>query len=298
MSVKTSDIALIVIAVVLVGLALIPSSGDKGGKGGKDTPGRNDALRPVSSPVPHKQPPANDAGKPSADRRPVVSSPADGIPHKFFPLVEGSSWTYVVRGPKDLVPAREWVLKIAKAPMGEEPGILGVGFTDRPQQASIWLDGDTIRLDGVPFVEPLEFLGNRPSETRGVFLPESAKMSVGSVWNAEYVREVTYHSRGFGGRQIAGPAVATQKDRGTVEDLEEIVVPAGIFKAFRVFWLGRVSIAMKGRPVLDAFTAEPYRKDTMWFAAGVGMIRRKVIFSARVDGEVIFDLARYERPAP
>jgi hypothetical protein len=292
--VKTRDITLIVIAVVLGGLAIIPSGGDKSRKA---APVVDDAQRTASPPVTAKRLPARDSGKPYEDKGPVTASPADGVPHGFFPLVAGSSWTYLVRGPEDLVPAREWMLKIAKVPEGAEPGILGVGFTDRPQQANIWLDGDTIRLDGLPFVEPLDFLGNRPSETRGVFLPSSAKMSVGSVWNAEYERQVTYHSRGFGGRQVEGPAVATQKDRGMVESFEEVVVPAGAFKAFRVFWLGRVSIAMKGRPVLDGLTAEPYRKDTMWFASGIGMVRRKVIYPERKDGEVVFDLVRYERPA-
>jgi hypothetical protein len=291
---KTSDIALIAIAGALVCLALIPTSGDKGGKVAR---GADVAPRPVPA-RPPGPPAAPDTAQAPTYKEPGAAPPIEGVPHRFFPLVAGSSWTYVVRGPKDLVPAREWILKIAKVPEGDAPGILGVGFAGRPQQASVWRDGDAIRLDGLPFVEPMEFLGNRPIAARGAFLPENAKVVVGGVWNAEYEREVTYHTRGYDGNPIEGPAVATQKDRAAVEDFEEVVVPAGVFKAFRVFWLGRVSIAMKRRPVLDELTAEPYRRDTMWFAPGIGVIRRKVVYPARKDAEVVFDLSHYERPAP
>ena len=98
------------------------------------------------------------------------------------------------------------------------------------------------------------------------------------------------------GREVEERARATERDRAQAGKFEALVVPAGRFGAHRIEWLSRVAIKSEGRPVLAYLTTEPYRKETMWLAPGIGIIRRNIVYilDGKVKHTIQFNLLNYE----
>jgi hypothetical protein len=211
-----------------------------------------------------------------------------------MPLVPGNTWIYKVVGSERLVPNETWTFKIISAPEGEEPGLAEVGFGQERHEAKIWLDGESLRFDGLPFMEPTEFLGNRPAAVNGAFLPAAVQILQDAVWNLDFERDVTYRYRDKRGKPHSMPAKAKERARATAHQREVVVTPAGPFNAWRVSWVSRIEIAAKGRPVLQELTAEPYRRETMWIAPGVGVVSRNIDYSGVREGQVSIDLVEFK----
>jgi hypothetical protein len=227
---------------------------------------------------------------------PGAAEPTQDIPHEYMPLVPGSSWVYRVSGPKNFALGDTWAMKIVSSPREGEPGIVQVGFDDKKETANVWLDGAALRFDGLPFNEPVEFLGNRPTATTGEFLPAGERIGPGAVWIHETRRDVTYQYRDERGKPTDLKAQAKQKDRALAQEFETITVPAGNFSGWRVAWISRIEISAKGRPVLKELTLEPFRKETMWLVSGIGVVKRKIDYTGYRGAQISFDLIRYDRP--
>jgi hypothetical protein len=90
-------------------------------------------------------------------------------------------------------------------------------------------------------------------------------------------------------------AKAVQKDRAKAGKFESVEVPAGRFNAYCIRWRSRISIKVKGRPVLEALTTEPYRRETMWISPGIGIVKRIVAYlkNGRVTDHIVFELVSY-----
>jgi hypothetical protein len=97
---------------------------------------------------------------------------------------------------------------------------------------------------------------------------------------------------------LSSVADILQTDRAQAKHAERIATPLGIFDTRKVIWLSRVKIKVKGRPLLEKLTSEPYRRETMWIAAGYGIIRRKIEYLGDKQSKksVLFDLIKYNRP--
>lgn len=289
MGTKPRDVILLLAIVALVVLAFIPTGDDE------STPAPTASDR-----VPEEVPPAYAANEREPDRVPPTTAraapPLVGVPHELFPIVPGSRWTYRVAGPAHLAPADTWTLEIRSAPADGEPGVVEVGFGDAREQRSLWLEDGALRLDGLPCVEPMEFFGNRAREIRGSLLPPMSSIVIGAVWHQEYERQVTHEIRDERGRVHARKALAVQRDRAIAKEIHEVDVPAGRFDSRRIEWIGRVSISVGKRPVLDGLTSEPYRSETTWFAPGVGLVRRRVAYGESMKNSVTFNLVEYHRP--
>jgi hypothetical protein len=286
MGTKLRDVILLLAVVALVVVAFLPSSGEDE-PAPTDGPGETDAGEDQSGEEEPKQvtDPSSGAAPPLAD-----------VPHALMPIVSGSSWTYRVNGPPHLAPADTWTLSIESEPTEGEPGVIEVGFGDAREQRSLWIEDGKLRTDGLPLVEPMEFLGNRPNTVGGSLLASSASMIIGAVWTHEYGREVVHKITDDRGKTHERKATAQQKDRAIVKEVHEVDVPAGRFDARRIEWIGRVAISVGKRPVLDGLTSEPFRNETTWFAPGIGMVKRRVAYGDSMRDSVTFNLVRYVRP--
>ncbi len=282
------DVILIVLAVVLVAAVLLPIGGTK-----KDNDEAGDGT-------------GSSAGK--TDEDPLnasalqedLSAPATGVPHPFFPVVKGSEWKYLVTGPKDIIPDPLFVMRLAEVPTAGSPGRMDVGYGKGSESRSIMLLADGgLQFDGLPFIAPRMFLGNRPVGYNGEFLPPAEKLVEGAVWTFNYVRELSWRTRDAKQNIIDEQARGMQTDRAMAGVTEKIIVPVGIFNnALRVEWLGRIDIeAGKGRKVLQELTVEPFRRDTMWFVPGIGMVKRRVTYDSGLKEDITFDLVSYRRPS-
>ncbi|MBW2276771.1 MAG: hypothetical protein JRF63_04720 [Deltaproteobacteria bacterium] len=290
MGTKLRDVILLLAVVALVVLAFLPS-------GDKDEPEPETA--PTVAPDDADAPGPEIAVEDQVSEQRLESGsapPATDLPHVLFPIVAGSLWVYRVSGPDHLVPSDTWTLSIESVPVDGEPGVVSVGFGDTREQRPIWLDDGKLRMDGLPLVEPMEFLGNLPEIVSGSLLPSAGSIVIGAVWTQDYERKVVHKITDARGKPHDRKAVARQKDRAIAKEIHEVDVPAGRFDARRIEWIGRVSISVGGRPVLDGLTSEPYRYETTWFTAGIGMVRRRVSYGDSMKDSVTFNLVRYERP--
>ncbi len=289
MSSRTRDVLLLVVAVALVAAALLPTGEEEDLKDGDST-----------LPEAHTET-DSDPVEPSTAKgriRPGAAKPAQGVDHLFWPLVEGSEWIYRVEGPDDLNLAETWSMKVTRVPADEEPGEIEMGFGEEMVAYGVWKDGESIRLDGLPFVEPLQFRGNRPTAVDGSFLPFSSAMIESAVWKHIYKRDVVHKSPDKHGVIHMQKAGGEQTDRAIVGEMEVIIVAAGRFEALRIDWLGRLELRADGRTVLAGLTTEPFRFETTWMAKGIGIVRRRVEYPAPNENKVItFDLVRYDRPS-
>jgi hypothetical protein len=225
-------------------------------------------------------------------------SPAMQVPHRFLPLIPESKWVYWVSGHEDLVSEQKWTMEVVTAPDEKGQGVLEVGFEDHRSRADVWLANGSIKIDGLPFVEPERFLGNRSEKVIGEFLPLADRIIDDAVWIHQYQREAIYDYYNRKGRPVKALATVLQKDRAKASGLEKILTRAGTFQALRVLWLSRVEITVKGRPVLEKLTTEPYRKEIMWLAPGYGIVRREIEYIGDETKKVTFDLVDYSRPRP
>jgi hypothetical protein len=290
---KARDVFLIVAILALVALAFWPSGEDE--PRSAPPPAADDPADPVDDrdPVPPRvTPPAADAGTMKSG----AAQPLLDVPHQLLPVVAGSRWVYQVSGPKHLAPEPTWTLVIDRPPTVDEPGKIRVGFGETLEERDLWLDDGALRLDGLPCVEPLEYIGNRPRKVSGVLLPARSAIIAGATWTVVYERKVTHAMRDDRGRVIERKATAVQRDRATMKEIHEVSVPAGRFDALRIEWSGRVEVKVGKRPVLDGLTLEPFRAETTWFAPGIGLVRRRVSYTGSVKDSVTFNLLRYERP--
>jgi hypothetical protein len=223
-------------------------------------------------------------------------SPALNVLHRFLPLIAETKWVYWVSGHEDLVSGQKWTMEVITAPDENGHGVLEVGFKDQLARADVWLENGSLKIDGLPFVEPEPFLGNRPQEIVGEFLPVADRLIEDAVWTQQYQREVIHGFYNKDGRLVKALATVVQKDRAHAAGLEDVLTHAGMFKAVRVSWFSRVEMKIKGRPVLERLTTEPYRKETMWLAPGYGIVRREIEYVGDETKSVIFNLVEYTRP--
>ncbi len=223
-------------------------------------------------------------------------SPATEVLHRFLPLIPETKWVYWVSGHRDLVSDQKWTMEVVTAPDENGRGVLEVGFEDQRSRAEVWLSNGSVKIDGLPFVEPERFLGNRARKVTGEFLPLADRIIDDAVWTHQYQRETIFKYQNRNGRWVKALASLLQKDRAKAGDMEKILTQAGTFQALRVMWLSRVDINIKGRPVLEKLTTEPYRKETMWLAPGYGIVRREIEYMGEETKTVTFDLVSYARP--
>ena len=153
-----------------------------------------------------------------------VAEPWKDGPHRFFPLKVGAKWTYHVKGTKYLVPDPTWSMEIKALPSGKKPGEVSMGFGSRMELSRFWLADGGVRFEALPFVEPLQFLGNRPGKTSGDLVPFPGAVVESSTWKNVYHREVTHEYTDPRGRKKSGPAKAEQTDRAEVKRFENVKV--------------------------------------------------------------------------
>ena len=289
MSSRARDILLLVVAVALVAAALLPTGEEEDLKDEDSTQTEARGEPDLSSAEPltvNKQ------------IRPGAAKPAKGVEHLFWPLVEGSEWIYQVEGPDDLNLAKTWSMKITRVPADEKPGEIEMGFGEEMVAYGVWKEGESISLEGLPFVEPLQFRGDRPTAVDGSFLPFSSAMIEGAVWKHIYKRDVVHESPDKHGVIHMQKAVGEQVDRAMAGVMEVVIVAAGRFDALRIDWLGRLELRAGARTVLAGLTTEPFRFETTWMAKGIGIVRRRVEYPTPNENKVItFDLIRYDRPS-
>jgi hypothetical protein len=329
---KTRDIVLLVVLGLLVVIGLMPekksSSRDRSDPAGQDASGATgrradddstDLIEKAHSAVANtnkhytelerelNRPEmlggklAEDAAREAATANKIFNKvlPATDVPHLYFPLISGSKWVYTVTGHRDLVVSRKkWTMKVIAAPEVGRAGTLKVGFDDSFKLIRVMLKKDgAINIDSLPFIEPLGYLGNKPIKITGEFLPNKVKIVKGSVWRNEYKREVMHDFYDESNRLHRVPAIVMQTERAQGAQLEQIPSPSGMFDTRRIGWVSRLSIKVKGRPVISNLTSKPYRRESMWVARGYGIIRRKVEYlTGRKNKEVVFDLVDYSRP--
>jgi hypothetical protein len=215
--------------------------------------------------------------------------------HRLLPLVPGTTWVYTVTGPDRLVPSDTWTMRIVSAPRDGQAGRVEAGFGNRLKLFDIYEAGGGVRFEGLPFFEPIEFNGIPPRSYEGELLPHAARVVEGAVWTKSSKREILYKYTDKKGRPFEARAKATQRDRARASKFETVVVGAGRFGAHRVEWLSRVAIKTKGRSVLAYLTTEPYRREVMWLAPGIGIVSRNISYVSRgTDVEsILFNLSEH-----
>ncbi|MDJ0765602.1 MAG: hypothetical protein QNJ97_21650 [Myxococcota bacterium] len=291
---RKRDIFLIALFGVIVLLLLLPKgkdteSGESPGDAQEDADVHSSALGSEGA-----EQGLNTSNTPQKHER--SSEPLVSAFHRFFPLVPGTRWVYRVHGDRRFVPSETWTLKIVAGPAEDTPCTAEVGFGEEKKTAHIWRDSGSIRFGQFPHTEPVDFLGNLPSEIQGEFLPAEMRIGQGAVWSQFLKRDVIYQYRDKKGNQRSEPALAKQRDRAHVENREMIATPAGQYDAWRISWISRIDITAKGRPVLQELTSAPYRKETMWIAEGIGVVRRRIEYTGYPKATVTFDLTDFDHP--
>lgn len=288
MSSKIRDVVLLLVAAGLVAAAFLPTE-----DGGEEPEGKKAEPAPEVESTPDKAAPKEDEER----IVPGASSPTSDVDHPYFPLVTGSTWVYRVEGPEEIAGGDTWTMVLKQAPGEGAPGELLCGYGEEREPRRIWLEGGTVRTDALPAKYPLQLEGSGPVEVEGSLLPAVPYIIEGGVWKHIFRRKVTYESRDRSGKTHVEEAMAIQSDRAMVKERDEVIVPAGRFDATELEWIARVEIEAKKRKVLRELTSEPFRKETMWFARGIGPVRRFVQYTGVREGIVSFDLVMYKRPS-
>jgi hypothetical protein len=268
------------------------------------------ALLPARAPAPAERPPERrdrppDEGAPGAGTgvaKPAAPAPPErapgptSAPSTAFVVAVGSAWVYHVEGPGELVPDNRWTLEVRSLPDGEAPGEVAAGFGAERLTYPLWIEGGAIRLAALPFVEPLELRGTRPTAVEGILVPSRGAFGEGAVWSQRYERGGEHEMTNAKGKPARVAVQGVQNDRALAGEQAVITVPAGSFPARRVDWTGRIELAAGARPVLDPLTAAPFRKEVMWIATGVGIVRRRVEHALPTETVITFDLVSYTIP--
>jgi hypothetical protein len=276
---KTRDIVLLVFVGLLVVVAMLPDDDENAiESSGAD-------LLTADASVDEKENEPTGAAAPAVDQF-----------HPYFPLIPGSTWVYRVAGSPDFVPDKVWTMSVVSAPHDDNPGVIEVGYGKERTKANVWRDGDGIRTDGMPLIEPGLFLNDIPTKIEGLLLPLAAGIIPNGIWKEVLTREVTHKFRDKKGEMHEEIAVGKQQNRAFVQVLDSVSVPAGRFEGYRISWLSRIELNAHGRPVLKELTAEPFRRELMWVVKGIGIVRREIDYSSRSTKLITFDLLRYDRP--
>jgi hypothetical protein len=301
---KKIDVALIGVTGGLLIVAMMPTgklfsssprsaAGDRASSrsAGPMDPGVSASVQvslPGGKPLPVSSLPVN----------PTAAPPGAGDGGLLFPARAGTEWVYQVTGPEKIVPSGRWTERIVSEPDGETPGMVEVGFGGARSLARLYAEGGSFRFDGLPFTAPLEM--GRPSQAtlEGELIPHPARLVEGAVWTMKTSTQIVHKYRDKEGVWQEQEAAAVQTDRAQAGKFEPVVVPAGRFGAHRVSWISRISIEARGRPVLEALTTDPYRRETMWLSPGVGVVRRIVEYlrDGRTRYRVLLELSSFSRP--
>jgi hypothetical protein len=279
------DVILILIAAGLLVAVLWPQPSTSPGDSGTESSMKTSPSSSVESVATH------------SGTDPVA--PIVGRPHPLFPLVKGARWVYVVTGRGDRAPSDRWHMEITAAPTPDLPGTVEMGFGDNVREVSLRMQGEDLQISDLPFVAPLQYLDSPPYQNEGKWLPAMKYVIADAVWQSAAKRNIEYRSRGRDREIIVEDAVMIQTDRAQVKQKEKVVVPAGVFEAWLVSWRSRMEIraGKAGRKVLAEMTTEPFRRETAWFAPGIGMVRRRVIYEGSGGREdIVFSLVSFRYP--
>ena len=308
------DIILIAIGIGLLVAVFwpVPQIGEPE-RTGDDTPVA--VAPPAASPAVRNTAPIAPDARPASQATAQTGSPSSpeeaawsDAPHALFPLVPNLQWTYLVEGAPRLIDARYWHMQVVRVPTEDAPGEMRVGFDNARESVPIYLEEGVLRFAGFPFYvadalrNPVPVSPDADTDTdeaapelTGALLPKMRQVLPQATWQQRMSRRVHYESQDAQRRSFVEPAQATQTDRAHVVGQMDMVVPAGVFSAWRVEWLGRLDIrAGTRRTVLDASTAAPFRQEVMWWAPGTGLVKRRVKLAAHPGEEVIFSLLRLE----
>lgn len=285
---RIRDILLVLVAAGLVVAAILPTAEEE-----KPPVVVDEQPVDVDTPKVHDGPDT----KEQSEVVPGASAPILDVEHLYFPLVPGSTWVYRVEGTEDMAGGETWTAVLERAPTEEEPGVMLAGYDQKRARYRVWLEGGAISTDALPAVMPLQFGESEPVKLEGRLMPGLPYLIEGGVWNQIFKRQVTYESKDRAGVVRVEKAQATQTDRAMVVESDETIVPAGRFSTLQIQWISRVEMNADKRKVLAKLTAEPFRKETMWLAKGVGIVRRHIEYLGTRSGTLSFDLVMYKRPA-
>ncbi|MBN2341792.1 MAG: hypothetical protein JXX29_10720 [Deltaproteobacteria bacterium] len=235
----------------------------------------------------------------SAELNPTEQiAPMMNVPHRLFPMVEGGHWRYLVSGTRELIPEPLWNIVLIKAPTASSAGEVQMGFGETLVSKKIWLTDGAVQIEDLPFSAPRRFWGAEIVDREGTWIPELKYVIEDAVWQYKQTRNLTYRTRGKNNQIVEEPAVGVQTDRAQIKVKEKVIVPAGVFDSYHVQWTSRMEIITrkKRRKVLDELSIEPYKKESTWFAPGIGMVRRRVTYSSNNKEDIIFDLVSFTRP--
>ncbi len=198
----------------------------------------------------------------------------------LMPLRGGAFWKYDIFGDPDLVRSNELTIRLVHEPEGQGAGLMEIELGERVDITPIY-DTDGMRTGGFPFFVPRELLDTRPFRVEGTTLPKRRQLVAGAVWTEIQHRKLIYRYQDTHGKTQSLKADAVIKNRAHTRTFETVVVPAGRYGAFRIEWIGRVAITAAGRPILAHLTSEPFRRETMWVAPGVGVVKREISYLDR-----------------
>jgi hypothetical protein len=292
MSNTIRDIILILIAAGLLVAVLVPARKD------------SDAFKEESNYESSNKKRVDDkpllkSSKVTSNLSKSIASPAkEDIEHKLFPVAEGSLWQYRVTGADKYVPDELWTIQITRIPTEKKTGEIVTGFGQNRQARPFTLKNGTLKIDSLPLFNPLNLKNLHLISSEGRFLPKFKYIIKDAVWNLYFKLDFLYLYTDKKGKEIKEQATAYETNRAMAGEKEEIITPYGIFNAVKINWLGRVEIKTQksNRKVLKELTTRPYREEAMWFAPGIGMIRRKIVYLDDKKNPVFFDLIRYHRP--
>ncbi|MBN2525908.1 MAG: hypothetical protein JXR76_05895 [Deltaproteobacteria bacterium] len=224
--------------------------------------------------------------------------PLRGVPHPLFPLVKGVRWVYLVSDSSGLAPASQWSLEIVEVPGDDTPGRVEMGFGDQLHIRDIHFSEDGVQLFDLPFSAPLDYVNSTSYQYEGHWLPPEPYLVDDAVWKYTYRRKIKYRSQNKHREIVEEDAVGVQTERATMKRQEKVVVPAGVFQSYLVSYGSRMEIlaGTERRKVLQKLTTEPFRRETVWFAPGVGMVRRRITYNTPEKVDIIFNLVRFENP--
>lgn len=279
------DVILIIVAIGLLVAVLWPDGTSQQSDESSSTASVNDAAPKSRAPV---------ASQPKSTQFQSL----EGVFHTLFPLAEGTIWTYMVTDSSGQAPADTWRIRVVSAPEGEGSGVVEMGFGDALSRQTVYVADGGIQIQGLPFESTLRYPQSTGENYTGKWLPDMKFMISDAVWEYGHRRHIRYRSRGNNQEIIEEDALIAQTDRAQMLRQEKVIVPAGVFQADLVSWVSRIEIraGKRGRRVLEKLTTEPFKKETVWFAPGVGMVRRRVTHAAPHQRDIIFELIRFEPP--